>query len=151
MASYLQVENFNDKRRGTLGKGARQLASLFSVDENAPSTESPADAGEHGDGEQSGSGEEALEDNSRNDSPVSNRFVCKCLEAFPTMGGEGALSELSVCWSTPQGLGETEKDPAQDDGAVEEHFRLLAQDGAGTKSSLLVQRKIEAIESRGRR
>ena len=89
LASYLQVENFNDKRRGTLGKGARQLASLFSVDENAPSTESPADAGEHGDGEQSqsGSGEEALEDHSRNDSPVSNRFVCKCQKAFPTMGG----------------------------------------------------------------
>ena len=88
LASYLQVENFNDKRRGTLGKGARQLASLFSsVDENAPSTESPADAGEHGDGEQSGSGEEGLEDNSRNDSPVSNRFVCKCLKAFHTMGG----------------------------------------------------------------
>ena len=87
LASYLQVENFNDKRRGTLGKGARQLASLFSVDENAPSTESPADAGEHGDGEQSGSGEEGPKDNSRNDSPVRYRLVCKCLKAIPTMGG----------------------------------------------------------------
>ena len=74
--SYLQAENFNDKRRGTLGKGARQLASLFSVDENALSTESPSDAGENGDGEQSGSGEEGREDSSRGDSPVSGRCVC---------------------------------------------------------------------------
>ena len=35
---YLSVDYVRDRRRGTIGKGARQLASLFSVDENALSS-----------------------------------------------------------------------------------------------------------------
>ena len=72
--SNLSDENFGDKRRrGTFGKGARQLASLFSVDETALSSANPSNAGE-----ESGSGDEEHGDHSRGTSPVSGSGRCAC-------------------------------------------------------------------------
>ena len=54
MIGTFLVENVRDRRRGTIGKGARQLASLFSVDENALSSGNQSNT----ENEDSASGEE---------------------------------------------------------------------------------------------
>ena len=68
------VDNVRDRRRGTIGKGARQLTSLFSVDENALSSGNQTNT----DSEDSASGEE--DRTNKEEGPSQEKSEVGCVE-----------------------------------------------------------------------